>query len=350
MLRALVFFLAAACAASATPSLAKARVVVTFQGPAPATSDGIPTVKRYGRRAILSLQPHQAYDAGTHDAAIRRHWKNQAVSHIEADARMRSTPLAVQQHAETVAAAARAGAGSVALIHGAAGRTASSFLSSSSAHITQQQQPTNDLAGAATAAAEEGSAQAVYIAFGEDEEEGYASDVADGIVWAAGGAIDSALPNPTPARFISVGPVGEGPCPSYMQSAVDQAIRAGARVVASSQGAAAEGFPANCRGVLTDANAIAVEDGDAAAQVQAYLNTARAQCGAPPLQGRASATFVRTLLPGGPLPGGEQQQAALVRFEVAFDDGGVYDVRATLDAGPGQRPNRGPSCDGIQDH
>jgi serine protease len=64
-------------------------------------------------------------------------------------------------------------------------------------------------------------------------QSGYASDVADAIVWASGGSIDHIASNPTPAHIISMSFAGEGNCPSYVQSAVDQAISKGYTLLAA---------------------------------------------------------------------------------------------------------------------
>ena len=84
---------------------------------------------------------------------------------------------------------------------------------------------------------------------------GYASDVADAILWAAGGSIDGVFPNPTPSRVISVSLVGAGECPSFLQSAITQAVGLGATVVAAAGNAGGEDiaafFPANCNSVLS---------------------------------------------------------------------------------------------------
>jgi hypothetical protein len=81
---------------------------------------------------------------------------------------------------------------------------------------------------------------------------GYASDVADAIVWAAGGQINGLHPNPNPANVISMSFSGEGVCPSYLQSAVTQALGLGAVLVAAAGNAARDArafFPGNCQGV-----------------------------------------------------------------------------------------------------
>lgn len=83
---------------------------------------------------------------------------------------------------------------------------------------------------------------------------GFANDVTDAIVWAAGGVINGVEINTHPARIISMSFAGEGPCPSYLQSAVNTAVSAGAVLVAAAgnQGKDAAGyFPGNCAGVLS---------------------------------------------------------------------------------------------------
>jgi hypothetical protein len=85
--------------------------------------------------------------------------------------------------------------------------------------------------------------------------EGYANDITDAIVWAVGGNINGVPKNPRPARIISLSLAGTGACPSYLQSAINQANAAGAIVVAA---AGNEGlpnitntFPANCQNVIS---------------------------------------------------------------------------------------------------
>lgn len=82
---------------------------------------------------------------------------------------------------------------------------------------------------------------------------GYATDVADAIVWAAGGTIDGIQSNPNPAKIISLSLAGQGACPSYLQSAVSQAVSLGVSVIvaAGNNKQNASGyFPANCAGVV----------------------------------------------------------------------------------------------------
>lgn len=88
---------------------------------------------------------------------------------------------------------------------------------------------------------------------------GYASDVADAIVWAAGGRIDSlngAKPNAT-AKVILMAFAGYAPdgCPDFLQSAVNLAVSMNVTLVAAagnSNGQHASHYaPGNCRGVIS---------------------------------------------------------------------------------------------------
>jgi serine protease len=93
----------------------------------------------------------------------------------------------------------------------------------------------------------------------------WSSDVADAIVWAAGGSVAGLPRNATPARVInlSLGAPTER-CSAFMQEAVDHARRLGAVVVASAGNAARPGvdMPANCDGAI--AVAAGTESGDLA--------------------------------------------------------------------------------------
>ncbi|MFM0074979.1 S8 family serine peptidase [Paraburkholderia sediminicola] len=82
---------------------------------------------------------------------------------------------------------------------------------------------------------------------------GYTSDIADGIVWAAGGNVPGAPANAHPARIINVSLGGSGFCETTFQNAIDYAVSQGA-VVATAAGndqVSATNFePANCRNVI----------------------------------------------------------------------------------------------------
>jgi len=83
---------------------------------------------------------------------------------------------------------------------------------------------------------------------------GYASDVADAIVWAAGGNVAGVPPNPSPSTILSLSLNGPGACPLFMQEAVDFARGSGAFIYTSAGSTAGQSvtgtFPANCVGVL----------------------------------------------------------------------------------------------------
>jgi len=84
---------------------------------------------------------------------------------------------------------------------------------------------------------------------------GYANDVTDAIVWAAGGLINGMDQNPNPAKIISMSFGGSGECPSYLQSAITMAINEyGAIVIAAAGNGGSDEqntFPANCAGVVS---------------------------------------------------------------------------------------------------
>ncbi len=90
---------------------------------------------------------------------------------------------------------------------------------------------------------------------------GYDSDIAVGMLWAAGVSkvttelsADVQLPaNPAPARVINMSLGGSGSCSAAYQDAINQIIAAGAVVVvaaAGNSGGNAVGSPANCIGVI----------------------------------------------------------------------------------------------------
>ena len=62
---------------------------------------------------------------------------------------------------------------------------------------------------------------------------GTASDITDAIVWAVGGLITGIQNNTNPSKIISMSLSGKGGCPSFLQSAVDQALSIGAVVIAA---------------------------------------------------------------------------------------------------------------------
>jgi serine protease len=83
---------------------------------------------------------------------------------------------------------------------------------------------------------------------------GYTSDIADGIIWASGGAVPGVPANPYPARVPNLSLGGGGGCDTTTQTAINGARSRNAVVVVGAGNAAlnASSFtPANCAGVIT---------------------------------------------------------------------------------------------------
>lgn len=83
---------------------------------------------------------------------------------------------------------------------------------------------------------------------------GYTSDIADGMVWAAGGAVSGVPANPTPAKVINLSLGGVGACDITSQNAINAARARGAIVVVAagnSNADASQFSPASCAGVIT---------------------------------------------------------------------------------------------------
>jgi serine protease len=82
---------------------------------------------------------------------------------------------------------------------------------------------------------------------------GYASDIADAIMWSAGGVVPGVPANAHPAAVLNLSLGGSGACPASMQWAIDRVRAAGRLVVVAAgngHGAVHDSSPANCRGVL----------------------------------------------------------------------------------------------------
>jgi len=82
---------------------------------------------------------------------------------------------------------------------------------------------------------------------------GYNSDIADGIIWAAGGSVSGATDNEHPADIINLSLGSSGFCSSTLQSAIDQAFNSGAAVVvAAGNESSLTAFvtPASCDNVI----------------------------------------------------------------------------------------------------
>lgn len=82
---------------------------------------------------------------------------------------------------------------------------------------------------------------------------GYTSDIADAIVWAAGGSVTGLPQNPNPAKVINLSLGGSGACDITSQNAVNAARARGASVIVAagnSNTTATGSSPANCSGVI----------------------------------------------------------------------------------------------------
>ncbi|MFK0006878.1 S8 family serine peptidase [Paenarthrobacter sp. NPDC090520] len=83
---------------------------------------------------------------------------------------------------------------------------------------------------------------------------GYTSDIADSIIWAAGGVVSGVPVNPNPAKVINLSLGGVKACSATYQNAINFAHNAGAAVVVAagnSNQPAADVSPANCQNVIT---------------------------------------------------------------------------------------------------
>lgn len=83
---------------------------------------------------------------------------------------------------------------------------------------------------------------------------GYNSDIADGMVWAAGGSVAGVATNPRPAKVLNLSLGGRSACSTTLQNAVNTARSLGATVVVAAGNSnmdAANFSPANCKGVVT---------------------------------------------------------------------------------------------------
>ena len=83
---------------------------------------------------------------------------------------------------------------------------------------------------------------------------GYTSDIIDGILWAAGVAVDGVPANPNPARVINLSLGSPGACSKSMQLAINAARDQGAVLVAAAGNSAIDVkkfSPAGCAGVIS---------------------------------------------------------------------------------------------------
>jgi len=83
---------------------------------------------------------------------------------------------------------------------------------------------------------------------------GYTSDIADGIIWAAGGSVSGVPVNANPANVINLSLGGDGSCGITQQNAINTARNLGATIVVAAGNEntnASNANPANCNGVVT---------------------------------------------------------------------------------------------------
>ncbi|GAA5215207.1 S8 family peptidase [Corallincola platygyrae] len=83
---------------------------------------------------------------------------------------------------------------------------------------------------------------------------GYTSDIADGMIWAAGGSVSGVPSNANPAQVLNLSLGGGGGCDNTTQAAINTARSLGATVVvaAGNSNANASNYsPASCSGVIT---------------------------------------------------------------------------------------------------
>lgn len=134
---------------------------------------------------------------------------------------------------------------------------------------------------------------------------GYTSDMADGIVWSAGGAVSGVPANANPARVINLSLGGMGACDTTSQSAINAARARGAVVVVAAGNAnvdAAQFSPASCTGVITVA-ATGLGGGKAS-----YSNTGAVVAMAAP-GGDGGSGILSTLNAGTTAPGADSYAA-----------------------------------------
>ena len=84
--------------------------------------------------------------------------------------------------------------------------------------------------------------------------QGYITDVAAGVLWAAGAPVAGAAANPNPATVINLSLGVPGECPAVLQSAISEAVNRGIPVVVAAGNQAvdaAQSAPANCAGVIS---------------------------------------------------------------------------------------------------
>jgi len=83
---------------------------------------------------------------------------------------------------------------------------------------------------------------------------GLTSDIADAMIWAAGGSVPGIPNNPNPADVLNLSLGGSGSCDATSQAAINQAVSLGATVVVAAGNSAenvSNATPANCSNVIS---------------------------------------------------------------------------------------------------
>lgn len=83
---------------------------------------------------------------------------------------------------------------------------------------------------------------------------GYTSDIADAMIWAAGGSVSGVPTNPYPADVLNLSLGGSGSCDTTTQAAINSAVNLGASVVVAAGNSnenVSNSSPANCSNVIT---------------------------------------------------------------------------------------------------
>lgn len=132
---------------------------------------------------------------------------------------------------------------------------------------------------------------------------GFTSDIADGIIWAAGGNVAGVPTNPNPAQVLNISLGGESACNTTTQNAINTARSLGATVIvaAGNSNQNAGNFnPASCDGV------IAVAATNRAGSKASYSNFGNVvDVAAPGGEGSSSNAVLSTLNTGTQAPGND---------------------------------------------
>ncbi|AZR33912.1 S8 family peptidase [Xanthomonas vasicola] len=126
---------------------------------------------------------------------------------------------------------------------------------------------------------------------------GYMSDIADAIVWAAGGKVNGVPANPNPATVINLSLGGPGTCSATLNNAITAAVTRGSAVVVAAGNSnmdVSTSVPANC------ANVIAVAATTSAGAKASFSNFGNGVDIAAPGQSIVSTLNTGTTVPGNP--------------------------------------------------